>query len=498
MIKVKRCLVSVSDKEGIIGFAKALKELGIEIIASTGTAKALKESGIDAISIDKITGHPEILGGRVKTLHPVIFGGILAKREESHLLELEKQGIKPIDMVVCNLYPFEEKIKGEISEDEAIEEIDIGGVALVRAGAKNYKYVATIIDKRQYDEVIRVLKNNSGIPSEFSYHLAKEAFSYIARYDSIISNWFLKEKFPDILNLSLKKAISLKYGENPHQAASFYVQEREEFTQISGDSLSYNNILDLDSALNLAFEFEEPACVIIKHNTPCGVACSEDIYSAYRLAYEADPISAFGGIIAINRPLFPKTADAILKTFYEGIIAPDFESNVVELFKDKKIRLVKSDNSLKSSNNRLRGALGGILVQEEDRGLYKDLSFPTKKRPTDDELEDLIFAYKVCKYVKSNAIVIAKDKKTLGICGGQTSRVSAVKIAIERAGDKTKGSSLASDAFFPFSDSIELAGKAGISAIIQPGGSVRDKDVIEKGDSFGIGMVFAHIRHFRH
>ncbi|MEW6104302.1 MAG: bifunctional phosphoribosylaminoimidazolecarboxamide formyltransferase/IMP cyclohydrolase [bacterium] len=501
MIKIKRVLISVSDKEELIPFAKALAELGIEIIASGGTSKTLKESGIPASSIDEVTGHPEILGGRVKTLHPVIFGAILAKREESHLLELEKQGIKPIDMVVCNLYPFEERIKSKINKDEAIEEIDIGGVTLIRAGAKNNEYVATIIDKRQYAQVISILKNKGGIPEDFSYSLAKEAFSYIARYDTIISNWFLKEEFPEMLNLSLKKAIPLRYGENPHQAASFYVQDKPLFTQISGDSLSYNNILDLDSALKLAFEFEKPSCVIIKHNTPCGVACSEDIYSAYKLAFEADPISAFGGIIAINRPLSLKTADAISKTFYEGIIAPDFEDNVVELFKDKKVRIVKSgarESESQESGIKIQGALGGFLIQEEDGILYKDISFPTKKRPSNEEMEDLIFAYKVCKYVKSNAIVIAKNKKTLGICGGQTNRVDAVKIAIERAGNRAKGGYLASDAFFPFSDSVELAGKAGISAIIQPGGSIRDNDAIEKAESFGISMVFANIRHFRH
>lgn len=496
MINIKRCLISVSDKEQIIELAKSLKELEIEIIASGGTAKLLKESGIPATLIDEITGFPEVLDGRVKTLHPIIYSGILAKREKAHLDELSKMGIKPIDMVVCNLYPFEEKIKGGISKDSAIEEIDIGGVSLIRAGAKNYKYVATSVDKRQYSDIINMLKDKGGIAEDFSYSLAQEAFSYIAHYDTVISNWFSRDKFPDFLNLSLKKAMGLRYGENPHQGASFYVEDKPKFTQISGDSLSYNNILDLSSAWELALEFEEPACVIIKHNSPCGVALSSDIYSAYRLSYEADPVSAFGGIIGFNKALDIKTANAILKTFYEGIIAPSYDNEVSKLFHDKKIRLIAGEP--KKEKMCLRSALSGILIQDDDIENYKDLSFPTKKRASTSELEDLLFGYKVCKYVKSNAIVVARNKKTLGICGGQTNRVDAVRIAIERVKDITKGACLASDGFFPFADSIEIAGKAGISSIIQPGGSIRDRDVIEKADEFGISIVFANIRHFRH
>jgi len=504
MIKIKRCLISVSDKEGIVDFAKALSELKIEIIASSGTAKLLKDSGIDVILIDEITGFPEILGGRVKTLHPVIHSGILAKREKEHLDELERHNIKPIDMVVCNLYPFEEKIKEQISQDEAIEEIDIGGVSLIRAGAKNYKYVATIVDKGQYQRVLDILKENGGIPEEFSYSLAKAAFAYIAHYDTVISDWFLsraqnngflKDKFPDVLNISLKKVYELRYGENPHQKGAFYVKEKPEFAIIQGE-LSYNNILDTSSAWGLACEFKEPACVIIKHNNPCGVALSDDLYSAYRLAFEADPISAFGGIIGVNRCLDLKTATAISKTFYEGIIAPDFEEGVKGIFLNKKIRLIKG--AYKKDKICLRSALSGFLLQEKDIENYKNLYFPTKKKPTDDELEDLIFAYCVCKYVTSNAIVIARNKKTLGICGGQTNRVSAVKIACERAKEKVSGSCLASDGFFPFQDSIDVAGKYGVSAIIEPGGSIRDKEVIEAADSFGISLVFANIRHFKH
>lgn len=505
MIKIKRCLISVSDKEGIVSFANELSSLGVEIIASGGTAKTLKESGIDVSLIDEITGFPEILGGRIKTLHPIIYGGILAKREKSHLDELESHNIKPIDMVVCNLYPFEKKItkdegrrtKDEI--DEVIEEIDIGGVSLIRAGAKNHKYVVVVVSKERYSEIIDALLNNSNyISDELSYSLATESFNYTAHYDSVIANWFLREDFPDTLNLSYKKGLSLRYGENPHQRASFYVKDKMPFEKISGSELSYNNILDLDSAVNLTSEFEKPGCVIVKHNIPCGVAISEDIYSAYKLAYESDPISAFGGIIAFNTCLDIKTGGTLSKTFYEAIIAPDFEKEVKELFEDKKIRLVKSGFGVRRSGFGMREALGGLLIQDEDKEDYKDLSYPTKKRPTSEERDDLIFGYKVCKYVKSNAIVIVKDKKTLGICGGQTNRVDAARIAIERAGDKAKGACLASDGFFPFSDSVEVAGKFGISSIIQPGGSIRDNEVIEKADSFGISMIFANVRHFRH
>lgn len=496
MINIKRCLISTSDKEGIVELAKSLTQLEIEIIASGKTAKLLKESGIPATLIDEITGFPEVLGGRVKTLHPVIYSGILAKREKGHLDELSKMGIKPIDMVVCNLYPFEERIKQGISKDEAIEEIDIGGVCLIRASSKNHNYVATIVDKGQYSDVISILKDRGGIPEDFSYSLACFAFSYIAHYDTVISNWFLRDKFPDCLNLSLKKAINLRYGENPHQSAAFYVEDKPRFTQISGDCLSYNNILDLSSAWELALEFEEPACVIIKHNSPCGVALSSTLYSAYRFAYEADPVSAFGGIIGFNKTLDIKTAAAISKTFYEGIIAPSYDNEVSNLFHDKKIRLIAGEP--KKEKMCLRSAISGFLVQDKDVENYKDLSFPTKKRPCDDEIKDLLFGYKVCKYVKSNAIVIARNKKTLGICGGQTNRVDAVRIAIERAKDMAKDACLASDAFFPFADSIEIAGKAGISSIIQPGGSIRDKDVIEKADEVGISMILANIRHFQH
>lgn len=495
-MKIKRCLISVSDKEGIVDFAKELVSLNIEIIASKKTKELLKTSGINVLSIDEVTGFPEILEGRVKTLHPIIYGGILAKREKAHLDELLKHNIKPIDMVVCNLYPFEERLKNNITKDEAIEEIDIGGVSLIRAAAKNHKYVATIVDKGQYKELIAMLKERGEIQDELLYRLAVYAFGYIARYDIAISNWFSKDRFPDNLNISLKKAIKLKYGENPHQSASFYVKDEPQFTQISGDSLSYNNILDLSSAWRLAWEFKEPCCVIIKHNSPCGVALSSDVYNAYRSAYEADPISAFGGIIGMNTSLDIKTAIAISKTFYEGIIVPSFDNEVKALFKNKKIRLILG--KIREDEIELRSCLSGVLIQEEDIENYKDLSFPTKKRPSWDELEDLLFGYKVCKYVRSNAIVVTMDKKTLGMCGGQPNRVDAVRIAIERAGNKTNGACLASDGFFPFTDSVELAAKAHISAVIQPGGSIKDKDVIEKADELGISMVFAHMRHFRH
>ncbi|HAW50152.1 TPA: bifunctional phosphoribosylaminoimidazolecarboxamide formyltransferase/inosine monophosphate cyclohydrolase [bacterium] len=497
-MKVETCLISVSDKEGIVDFAKGISSVGIMVIASGGTAKILKESRVSVLSVEEVTGFPSILDGRVKTLHPAIHGGILAKRKKEHLDELERLSIKKIDMVVCNLYPFEERIKEGITQDEAIEEIDIGGVTLIRAGAKNYKYVCVVVNKERYKEILDILKNNDNcIPEEFSYNLATEAFNYTAHYDSTIANWFLKEEFPEVLNLSYKKVLPLRYGENPHQRASFYAKDKLPFRKISGRELSYNNILDLDSAYGLVLGFNEPACVIIKHNSPCGVSISDCICSAYKLAYNADPISAFGGIIGVNKNLDLETAEEINKIFCEAIIAPSFDEDVISLFLSKNTRLVKLESEI-DKELKVRNALGGILLQDDDIKDYENLRFVTKKKPSDDELKDLLFAYKVSKYVKSNAIVIAKNKTTVGICGGQTNRVDAVKIANERAGDKAKGAALASDGFFPFPDSIYECIKGGISSIIQPGGSIKDKEVIDAADNLGISMVFANIRHFRH
>ncbi|MDI6751334.1 MAG: bifunctional phosphoribosylaminoimidazolecarboxamide formyltransferase/IMP cyclohydrolase [bacterium] len=496
-MKVERALISVFDKNLLIGFAKGLAYMGIEIIASGGTAKSLKEAGIEVISVEDITGMPSILGGRVKTLHPNIAGGILAKKDKESLEELAKYGIKPIDMVVVNLYPFEETIKKVVSEDEAIEQIDIGGVTLIRAGAKNYRYVACVTNPRRYDEILRVLKDNKKeVPEDILYSLAQEAFSHTARYEAIISGWFSQETFPAHLNLSFKKAISLRYGENPHQRAAFYVHDEPKFKVLQGKAnLSYNNILDADSAWGLVSEFTEPCCVIVKHNNPCGVALASDITTSYKSALACDPISAFGGIIALNRPLDVNTAKEIAKLFCEGIVAPRFETEAISLLSGK-VRVVVGPSEREGLN--IRRALSGILLQEEDRLDYKELKVVTKKEPQDDQMESLIFGLKVAKFTKSNAIILTKGTKTIGIGAGQMSRIDATSIAINKAGIEAEGSTLASDAFFPFQDVVEEAAKAGISAIIQPGGSIRDKEVIETADRLGIAMVFCEMRHFRH
>ena len=496
-MKVERALISVFDKNLLIGFAKGLAELGIEIIASGGTANGLKEAGIKVISVEDITGMPSMLGGRVKTLHPNIAGGILAKRDEESLAELKRYGIKPIDMVVVNLYPFEETIKKVVSEDEAIEQIDIGGVTLIRAGAKNYKYVACVTNPERYDEILRVLKDNDReVPGDILYNLAQEAFSHSARYEAIISGWFNKETFPAHLNLSFKKAISLRYGENPHQKAAFYVQDEPKFKVLNGEAnLSYNNILDADSAWGLASEFTEPCCVIVKHNNPCGVALASDITAAYKSALACDPVSAFGGIIGLNRPLDVDTAKEIAKLFCEVIIAPGFDEVAISLLSGK-VRIVVGPSEREGLN--IRRALSGILIQEEDTLDYKELKVVTKKEPQDDQMKSLIFGLKVAKFTKSNAIILTKGTKTIGIGAGQMSRIDSTRIAIDKAGIEAEGSTLASDAFFPFSDVVTESAKAGISAIIQPGGSIRDKEVIETADKLGVAMVFCEMRHFRH
>jgi phosphoribosylaminoimidazolecarboxamide formyltransferase/IMP cyclohydrolase len=495
-MKVGRVLISVFNKDGLLEFARVLAELKIEIIASEGTAKALKEAGIGVITVEDVTGMPSILGGRVKTLHPNIAGGILAKRNKESLEELAKYGIKPIDMVVANLYPFEETIKKSPSENDAIEQIDIGGVTLIRAAAKNYKYVACVTDPKSYDEILSTLKDSGEIPEDILYNLARDAFNYTARYDAIISGWFNKDTFPAELNLSFKKALSLRYGENPHQKAGFYVYDEPKFSCLQGETnLSYNNILDIDSAWGLAYEFTEPACIIVKHNNPCGVATAPDIATAYKYSLACDPVSAFGGIIALNRPLDVHTASQIAKLFCEVIVAPGFDEKAISLLSPK-VRIVIGPSSRDKMN--IRRALSGILLQEEDLLDYKELKVVTKREPQDEEISSLIFGLKVAKWTKSNAIILTKGTKTVGIGAGQMSRIDATKIAINKAGDEAEGSVLASDAFFPFGDVVEEAAKAGISAIIQPGGSIRDKEVIESADKLGITMVFCGMRHFRH
>lgn len=517
MIKIKRVLISVSDKTGLFPFVKCLNNMGCEIISTGGTANVIKEAGIPVALVSDVTGFPEMLDGRVKTLHPNIHGGILALRTQEHLSQLDTQGIKPIDMVVVNLYPFAKTIaKPEVTLEEAIENIDIGGPTMIRSAAKNYRYVTVIVNPARYEEITLLMKNNNGCLTEkIRYKLACEAFSHTASYDAVIHQYLEKDPFPDTINLTYSKAQVLRYGENPHQQAAFYKQGKidqpclSNAEQLHGKELSYNNLLDLDSGLELVKEFEETACVIIKHNTPCGVAISNKQVDAYNLALATDPISAFGGIIAFNRAITVKTAVEIVKTFAEAIIAPDFEKDALEVLKTKKdLRLLKIgsfEQGLQSGYSlAIRSIVGGLLLQDRDtkKITVQELKIVSKRAPSKEELEAMLFSWKVCKHVKSNAIVLAiggsTNNQLIGVGAGQMSRVDSVRIAIHKSLDRAKGSVMASDAFFPFRDGIDEAAKAGISAVIQPGGSLRDDEVIKAADEYNMAMVLTGIRHFRH
>ena len=514
-MKVKRALISVSDKKGVVEFARGLNRLGVEIISTGGTAKLLQKEGVPVKAVSEITNFPEMLGGRVKTLHPAIHGAVLAKRTKDHLLQLKEQGIDPIDLVVVNLYPFSETIaKKNVSMDEAVEQIDIGGPTMVRAAAKNFESVAVVTDPTRYDEILAELEKSDRILSrEMRLDLAREAFRLTAEYDATIYHYLEEEKdFPPFLKLIYQKIQDLRYGENPHQRAAYY---RERFApesslvfaeKLGGKELSYNNILDLDSAWRLAKEFTEPACVIIKHNNPCGVAEASGKVAAYESALACDPVSAFGGIIAFNQEVGKETAEKVSQTFIEAIIAPGFTQEALDVLTQKKdLRLMDAGSITAgpSGTKDIRTVDGGILVQDKDEGEehQKEKSEVTTKKSSKEEWQDLIFAWKVAKHVKSNTIVYAKNRATVGIGAGQMSRIDAAEIGIrkaEKSGLQVKGTVLASDAFFPFPDVAELAAKRGITAIIQPGGSIRDKEVIEACDKEGISMVFTGTRHFRH
>ncbi|MCX7831480.1 MAG: bifunctional phosphoribosylaminoimidazolecarboxamide formyltransferase/IMP cyclohydrolase [Actinobacteria bacterium] len=514
MVKVRRAIISVSDKKGLRELGLILKELGVEIISTGGTAKYLKDQGIDVIEVSEVTGFPEMLDGRVKTLHPAILGAILADRsKDEHLKQLNDAGIKPIDMVVCNLYPFKETIlKPNVSMEEAIEQIDIGGVTLIRAAAKNYKHVAVVVDPMDYGDIARMLKENDCTLSEdYLISLAKKAFMYTADYDDTIYEYFkgADDEFPDLLTLHFEKMFDLRYGENPHQKAAFYRDvDAVEGTlatakQLHGKELSYNNILDLDAAWRLVNEFQVPAVAIIKHNNPCGVGLGTNTLEAYSKAFESDPVSAYGGIIAINRPVDEELAKMISENFYEVVAAPAFLEEALEILTQKKnlrIMYMGEERPKTHFKKDIRRVCGGVLVQDYD--VYEitreDLKVVTDRKPTEEEIENMLFAWKVVKHVKSNAIVVAKGLATVGIGAGQMSRIDSVKIAIAKAGSRAENGVLASDAFFPFADSVEEAAKAGISAIIQPGGSIRDQESIDTANRLGIAMVLTGIRHFRH
>ncbi|KFL16147.1 phosphoribosylaminoimidazolecarboxamide formyltransferase [Geobacillus stearothermophilus] len=510
---VKRALISVSNKEGIIPFAKQLAELGVDIISTGGTKRALEEAGVPVISISDVTGFPEILDGRVKTLHPAIHGGILAVRsDERHQAALKEHGIRPIDLVVVNLYPFQQTIaKPDVTLAEAIENIDIGGPTMVRAAAKNYADVAIVVDPADYPMVIEELKTTGSIQAKTRQQLAAKAFRHTAAYDAMIAEYLTGltgEEYPETLTVTYTKKQSLRYGENPHQSAAFYAKPLgaafsiAKAAQLHGKELSYNNINDANAAINLIREFQEPAAAAIKHMNPCGVGVGATLLEAFTKAYEADPVSIFGGIVAVNREVDKETAERMHDIFLEIVIAPSFSDEALAILtKKKNIRLLTLDFAAPDVKEKtLVSVNGGLLVQEADKYTLEDAEWNvvTKREPTEAEREQLRFAWKVVKHVKSNAIVLAKNGMTVGVGAGQMNRVGAANIAIEQAGEQAVGAVLASDAFFPMDDTVEAAAKAGITAIIQPGGSIRDADSICKADEYGVAMVFTGVRHFKH
>ncbi|MED1092666.1 bifunctional phosphoribosylaminoimidazolecarboxamide formyltransferase/IMP cyclohydrolase [Bacillus paramycoides] len=509
----KRALVSVSDKTGVVEFVKGLLEQGIEVISTGGTKKLLEENGLQVIGISEVTGFPEIMDGRVKTLHPNIHGGLLAVRDnETHVAQMNKLGIQAIDFVVVNLYPFKETIaKPDVTFADAIENIDIGGPTMIRSAAKNHKFVSVIVDPVDYDVVLAELKENGEVADETKRKLAAKVFRHTAAYDALISNYLTEqmgEESPETLTVTFEKKQDLRYGENPHQKATFYkapfaaTSSVAYAEQLHGKELSYNNINDADAALSIVKEFTEPAVVAVKHMNPCGVGVGADIHEAYTRAYEADPVSIFGGIIAANREIDKATAEKLHEIFLEIVIAPSFSQEALEVLQSKKnLRLLTVNiEKATTASKKLTSVQGGLLVQEEDTLSLDEstISIPTKREPSEQEWKDLKLAWKVVKHVKSNAIVLAKDDMTIGVGAGQMNRVGSAKIAITQAGEKAQGSALASDAFFPMPDTVEEAAKAGITAIIQPGGSIRDEDSIKMADEYGIAMVFTGVRHFKH
>lgn len=506
MIKIERALVSVSSKEKLFEFCKVLRDFNVEIIATSNTYSFLKEKGIESIHISKYTDYPELINGRVKTLHPKIFGGILAREEKGEISEINKYGIKKIDLVCVNLYPFIKVSEKTDNEELLLDEIDIGGVALLRAAAKNYKETVSVPDPSFYDEVISDLVENNGFISEsLSFKLLKETFRLTSSYDAAI---FSKFSFLSGENVSLKcfkKVTDLRYGENPHQNASYWkvLPAKDSLIlgmeQLHGKELSYNNILDVSSGLQLINEFSESACAIIKHTNPCGVAVAENIESAYLNAYESDPVSAYGGIYLFNREVNSKTAEYLSNLFIEVVCAPSYSEDALNLLKKKKnLRILK-----KVTNDfpeyEFRSVGNGILMQSKDEQLYSEIKvYPTFESISEEIMKEILFGLKVAKHVKSNAIIITKDRKTIGIGCGQPNRVLSAKIALSQAGDKAKGAILTSDGFIPFKDTIEEAAKYGIKYVVEPGGSIRDTEVIDEAKKNNIILIFTGMRHFLH
>lgn len=506
----KRALISVSNKDGIVEFAKELVALGYEILSTGGTKKLLQENNVPVTGVDEVTKFPEILDGRVKTLNPMIHGGLLGKFDDpSHQAQMKEHGIEPIEIVCVNLYPFVETIsKPDVTYEEAIENIDIGGPTMLRAAAKNHQYVTVIVDSNDYATVLEELKANGATTFETRKKLAAKVFRHTASYDAYISNYLTEEEFPENLTLTYELKQTLRYGENPHQKAAFYKKRLgSDFslayaTQLHGKELSYNNIQDGNAALQIVKEFKEPAAVAVKHMNPCGVGIGSTIEEAFDRAYESDPVSIFGGIIALNREVNAATAEKLSKIFLEIIIAPSFSEEALEILtKKKNIRLLTINFAQEKRDPfKVVSVEGGLLVQEDDTYGFEDaeIKVVTDREPTEEEWEALKLGWAVVKHVKSNAIVVNNKEMTLGIGAGQMNRVGAAKIALEQAGEKAKGAVLASDAFFPMPDTVEEAIKAGITAIIQPGGSIRDQDSIDAANKAGIAMVFTGVRHFKH
>ena len=504
----KRALISVSDKTNIVEFAKGLEKHGFEVISTGGTYTHLKNNGVSCISIEDVTHFPEILEGRVKTLHPKIHGGLLSKRgNELHNKHVAENNIEYIDLVCVNLYPFEATVKKEgVSEEEIIENIDIGGPSMLRSAAKNFNDVAVVTDINDYDRVLSELEQG-GITYETRRALAIKVFNTTASYDAAIANYFNKKDklVPERLTLSYNLQDSLRYGENPHQKAYHYVQDNNESyalqnaVQLHGKEMSYNNLQDASAALDILAEFDETTCVAVKHMNPCGVATGSSVFEAYSRAYEADPVSIFGGIVAVNGKVDKETAEKMHSIFLEIILATDYDEEALEILtKKKNLRIYKLSEKNNNHEQQIKSVRGGILVQDFNDKLADEYKSVTEKKVDESQQRDIEFGLKVVKHVKSNAIVVVKDGQTLGIGAGQMNRVGSCKIALEQAGEKAKGAVLASDAFFPMRDSADIAADYGISAIVQPGGSIRDQESIDACNEKGVAMVFSKIRHFKH
>ena len=500
---MKRALISVFDKNGILEFANFLVNHGVEIISTGGTYKHLKENGVPVIEVAEVTGAPEMLDGRVKTLHPVIHGGILAIRDNAeHMATIKERGISTIDMVVVNLYPFFKKVNEDLTFEEKVEFIDIGGPTMLRSAAKSFHDVVVISDTADYETVMKEMEAGE-VTFETKKRLAGKVFNLTSAYDAAISQFLLGDEMPKYLNASYEKLMDLRYGENPHQKAAYYVSTTDtgamkDFDQLNGKELSFNNLRDMDVAWRTVCEFTEPACCGLKHSTPCGAAIGKNVYEAYTKAYECDPVSIFGGIVALNKEVDADTAREMVKIFLEIIIAPSFTDEALEVLRTKKnLRVIKCKHTPQDKINMVK-VDGGLLIQDEDLSFTTDYEAVTEKAPTAEEMENLIFGMKVVKHVKSNAIVVVKDMMAVGIGNGETNRIWPTRQAIERAGDKIEGAILASDAFFPFRDVVDECAKAGIKAIIQPGGSMRDQESIDACNEHGISMVFTGMRHFKH